>query len=284
MNLDNTSLKVQKFYDTMPYESYGVDFSVLFKSLRKDFGEIESVFKNKKVLEVGCGAGHISLYISKFAESVLGIDLSKKSIDFATEQSAKLGIKNATFIQANLFDEEFIEKNREKFDYILCYGVLHHTADPYKGFQQLLKMLNKDGIVTIGLYSRTMIKYRLQRKLILFLSGDDWKKREKWSRKLFKNKRDVTLFDSFVNPQVSFHSIGEIYFWLQKNNLEYLGSWPPIEISYYLEEIKSKLKINKTQNKFKSYNYNLFWFFVVEIIWTVLGKSIMVNLSAKKKF
>ena len=41
----------------------------------------------------------------------------------------------------------------EKFDIILCSGVLHHMDDPSKGLQALLEVLKNNGFLKLGLYS-----------------------------------------------------------------------------------------------------------------------------------
>ena len=40
------------------------------------------------------------------------------------------------------------------FDFILCNGVLHHTANPYKAFCSIVPYLKKNGYILIGLYNK----------------------------------------------------------------------------------------------------------------------------------
>jgi 23S rRNA (uracil1939-C5)-methyltransferase len=57
-----------------------------------------SEFKqNEKILDLYCGTGAISIYISKFAEKVTGIELNKGSIDIAKENAKLNNIKNCEF-------------------------------------------------------------------------------------------------------------------------------------------------------------------------------------------
>jgi 2-polyprenyl-3-methyl-5-hydroxy-6-metoxy-1,4-benzoquinol methylase len=269
--------QVKKLYNTIPYESYGTDFSVLLKSLRMDELSVHDFCRGKKALEVGCGAGHISLYLASLFEHVTSIDISEKSLEFAKQQALKSGALNISFEQANLFDPKVAERFNAQFDYVICYGVLHHTHDPAAGLKIISGFLKPGGIVTVGVYSRTLWKYRLQRKLVLMLAGQSWEKRERVARRLFAKKtRSVTVFDSFVHPQVSFHSIGEVMDWVKGPTLCYIGSWPPVEIGYYMKRIFSRVRQNSFMAKITA------WYWLVELLWLLSGKSIMVNVSARK--
>ena len=53
--------------------------------------------RRKRVLEIGCGDGRLTLQYAPFAESVLAIDPDRASIDEALWQLADLGIQNVDF-------------------------------------------------------------------------------------------------------------------------------------------------------------------------------------------
>ena len=55
----------------------------------------------------------------------------------------KNNIKNINFVVGDIFDDIFKD---EFFDIVLCNGVLHHTKDAYKGFQECAKWLKKGRI------------------------------------------------------------------------------------------------------------------------------------------
>src|SRR5207302_4663278 len=40
------------------------------------------------------------------------------------------------------------------FDFIVCYGVLHHLADPVAGLRALGRVLKPDGVIDIMVYGR----------------------------------------------------------------------------------------------------------------------------------
>jgi len=97
------------------------------------------------------------------------MDISKNSLLIANELKNKEKIENIHFIQKNILD---ISTEIEKFDVILCMGVLHHLSDPRKGLQILSKMLNKDGMVFLYVYGKLGgHKRMLNKELISIMLG-----------------------------------------------------------------------------------------------------------------
>lgn len=280
MKTQSVTEQVRELYDQVPYFAYGEDYFPVIKSLGMSREEFAAFAKDKRALEVGCGGGHLSAFLSQFFESVVGADISPHSLERARAEAAKRRIKNLEFIQADLFDEAFVNANESAFDFVLCYGVLHHTANSSLGYARLVKLLKPGGLLVVGVYSRTMLKYRLQRKWVLLNAGDNWQKRKEQANRLFFGGKgsDLELYDGYVNPQVSFHSIAEVFNWLKSNRLAYVGSWPPIELFAYLDLIR-KHHVRRT---YSSLNYSNFMFMIVELLWLLRGKSIMVSLAGKK--
>jgi 2-polyprenyl-3-methyl-5-hydroxy-6-metoxy-1,4-benzoquinol methylase len=54
-------------------------------------------FRRKRVLEIGCGDGRLTLQYAPFVSSVLAIDPDWASIDEASWQQADRGIRNVDF-------------------------------------------------------------------------------------------------------------------------------------------------------------------------------------------
>ncbi len=81
--------------------------------------------QNKKVLDIGCGNGRHALRIARFAREVVGIDISKKSIDLANQIAREMGINNFTGLAGNYSDPI----RNKYFDYALMVNVIHHIDD-----------------------------------------------------------------------------------------------------------------------------------------------------------
>lgn len=272
---DRISDQVANLYNQVPYATYDVDLFPIIKALGKTQDEFLLFAKDKHGLEVGSGGGHISSFLAGFFSSFTGVDISANSLELAKKEATNRNITNVNFILGNLFNPEFRAEHKEKYDFVLCYGVLHHTQNPEEGFRNLTELVKPGGIILVGVYSRTQWVYRVKRKIVLLLAGDSSQKRKTIANKLWFGGKgsDLLISDAYVHPQVSFHSIQQVYNWLKNNSLFYLGSWPPIEFGWYFRQVFKK--------PFKVTN-NIFWFFLVELLWFIRSKSVMVSVAAQK--
>ena len=105
-----------------------------------------------EILIAGCGSGHHSVQVAqRFPQArILAIDLSLTSLAYAARKTAELGIGNVEYAQADLLA---IGETGRRFDVIEAGGVLHHLADPFRGWSELLAVLRPGGFMAVGLYS-----------------------------------------------------------------------------------------------------------------------------------
>jgi len=82
----------------------------------------KAVPKQGKLLELGCGAGNLSIYFAQAGYSVTGVDIAPTAIDWAIENAAKANV-NVSFIQANVL--ALAEVPDESFDIALDGRCLH---------------------------------------------------------------------------------------------------------------------------------------------------------------
>ncbi len=158
---DDVSQKVKSQYEENPYprwrygnpsvkQKYSIEQSINIEikpnSINNRIGD-----RLLKVLVAGCGTGQDILYtqIYKNAE-VTCIDLSLTSLSYAQRKIKELEINNVQLIQMDILEVNLLE---EKFDIILCSGVLHHMDQPSKGLHALLGVLQTNGFLKLGLYS-----------------------------------------------------------------------------------------------------------------------------------
>lgn len=109
----------------------------------KNGEELREFLKGKKrILDAGCGNGRVTAllrtYSNPAATEVVGIDLT--AADVAAKNLAQY--QNVHFYTKNLQDDL---ADLGKFDYIYCQEVLHHTGNARKGFENLVKILEKRG-------------------------------------------------------------------------------------------------------------------------------------------
>lgn len=235
-----TSLKISDFYNDKPFPNYKENENLVSFINRGNNNYFISNFKKhigmgKKILEVGCGTGQVANFLAVQTNNIVfGLDLGLNSLKLAQNFAKQNSIFNVHYVHGDLFDDIFED---EKFDYIYCSGVLHHTDAPEIGFEKLVKLLKPNGIIIIGLYNfYGRIWTILKSKLLSF----DFFKKYGWlvDNKLreFKNypaKYDAWYKDQFQHPIESLHTFCEILEWFDKNKIKFIFSIPSMS---FLEE------------------------------------------------
>jgi SAM-dependent methyltransferase len=88
------------------------------------FKSLEGVTQ-KEVLDFGCGTGEISNELALLGAHVTGIDISPELVEIARRRVAINGVQDrAQFIACDVTKSPLPEN---KFDWVLCYAVLHHV-------------------------------------------------------------------------------------------------------------------------------------------------------------
>jgi SAM-dependent methyltransferase len=97
-------------------------------------------FKDKKVLDLGCGFGWHCRYASeKGATSVLGIDISQKMLARAKEST------NNPNVEYMCMAIEEIEFSKEKFDVVISSLVFHYIKDFDKLCKNIYNIITDNG-------------------------------------------------------------------------------------------------------------------------------------------
>jgi 2-polyprenyl-3-methyl-5-hydroxy-6-metoxy-1,4-benzoquinol methylase len=109
-------------------------------------------WKGKKVLEIGCGIGTDSINFVRAGADLTCVDLSQSSLELTKKRFDVFGLK-AKFYSANAEELSKIVP-LEKYDLIYSFGVIHHTPNPEKVFNEIKKYMNQDTVVKIMMYSK----------------------------------------------------------------------------------------------------------------------------------
>tara|TARA_X000001036_G_scaffold412487_1_gene426033 strand:- start:3453 stop:4355 length:903 start_codon:yes stop_codon:yes gene_type:complete len=246
--------KVKDFYNFKPFPNYKDNDNkntILEKGnenlLTKEFKK--KVGFNKKVLEVGCGTGQLSSYLSIGTNNnVVAMDATKESLKLANEFAKKNNLQNIHFLNADIFDDVLKDNF---FDFIWCNGVLHHTKNPYEAFKIIIKSLKQNGYILVGLYNKIGRVRTKFRKLLFKIFG----KRilliiDPTLRNLKKDSDEQIAWirDQYQHPVESMHTLDEVINWFNKNNLEFVSSIP--SSNYYNEDYDNLFKKTSEGNFF----------------------------------
>jgi 2-polyprenyl-6-hydroxyphenyl methylase/3-demethylubiquinone-9 3-methyltransferase len=119
--------------------------------LRVDFIKSKVDLKGKRVLDIGCGGGILAESLAREGAEVTGIDQGEKVIKIAKLHSLESQL-NINYEQINI--ENFIKKNKHKFDVITCLEMLEHVPDPASVIKACSQILKPDGKLFLSTINR----------------------------------------------------------------------------------------------------------------------------------
>ena len=109
-------------------------------------------FKDKVVLDAGCGMGRFSIVCGRFgAKEVFGLDASD-SVE-AAYHNAK-AFPHVHIVQGDIHRLPFRQGDGAEIDFAFSIGVLHHLDHPQRGFSSIVRHLKKDGSIFAWVYGR----------------------------------------------------------------------------------------------------------------------------------
>lgn len=106
-------------------------------------------FKNKKVLEVGSGAGRFTNILMKYTHADVHSVDSSNSV-YANKINNNNYINDRLNIyKASIYDLPFEEN---QFDIVICFGVIQHTPNIKKTMDSLCNQVKSDGLIIVDFY------------------------------------------------------------------------------------------------------------------------------------
>lgn len=102
--------------------------------------------KNDQVLDIATGSGFLALEFAKFAEKVIGADLTRNMLLHAREKQKSSGLGNTGFL---LSDVESLPFADEIFDIVSCRFAFHHFPDPVKALHEMKRVCKTHGRIVL---------------------------------------------------------------------------------------------------------------------------------------
>ncbi len=155
--------KIAKLFDIVG-EYFIPDFQSMAVFIAQCLNKEE--IENKTILDVGCGVGGACVFFAqKKAECVVGIDISRNSLNQAEKLKNKYALHNVNFQQENLLKLPF---SNNSFDVVFSVGVLPYVNDVYIAFDEIIRVLKKDGLLLLMMLRKTKydIFYELARRIL----------------------------------------------------------------------------------------------------------------------
>ena len=209
----------ETWFDT-PY------YHILYKD--RDFAEAEKfitllinylkIKKDSKIIDLACGKGRHSVFLNKMGYEVLGLDLSRQSIQH-NKQFENTTLK---FEVHDMRDEISGQLTTDRADAVLnlftSFGYFEDENDDRKVFQSISNILNDDGYFVLDFLNAKWVENTLVKEDIVTKEGIDFTIKKK-------------IKDQHVIKDITFSAGGEDFHFFEKVKLHTLE-----EMNIYAEE------------------------------------------------
>lgn len=135
----NLSNEGKKTYAEWQYEK-GIETIKFYLK----YTNIDEMFKDKTVLDIGCGAGGKTIfYASKGVKKIVGVEVLGKYKQEAEQLAKKFGVDDKfEFVCADAANTPFSD---ESFDTIIMNDAMEHVDEPEKVIDECYRILKKNG-------------------------------------------------------------------------------------------------------------------------------------------
>jgi SAM-dependent methyltransferase len=107
--------------------------------------------EDRSVLVAGCGTSQAAKYALRWPRAqVIGIDVSTTSIEKTETLKRKYGLGN---LEVHQLAVERATELGQRFEHVVCTGVLHHLPDPDAGLRALRDVLAPSGVMQLMVYA-----------------------------------------------------------------------------------------------------------------------------------
>ena len=193
-NPDGSVRDILENVEGIVFNENPLDFFIILA--RYKFGT-RFIKKTNKVIDVGCGHGLGSVFLSKYSNLVIGADRDKDLVNANNSNYKK--IKNLQFKEFDLLkpSKSFVNK----FDVVVSMDVIEHFKKQKLGtvVDSYYNLLNSDGFAIIGTPNIASRPYASQRRLDTHefeFTRDEF---EKTLLKKFKNVFIFSMTDEVVS-------------------------------------------------------------------------------------
>ncbi len=170
--------------------------------------------QKSKIIDLACGKGRHSIFLNKLGYDVLGLDLSKQSIEYDKQ------FENET-LHFHIHDmrEPFMgDKVDAVFNLFTSFGYFENDEDDKKVFNAVSSTLKKDGYFVLDYLNENFVRENLIEKSNVLRDTIDFKISKK-------------IMNGYIVKQIDFEDNGKDYSFFEKVKLHTLE-----KINHYAED------------------------------------------------
>ena len=150
-------------------------------------------YRDRAVLEVGCGAGVDLARFAKGGANVTGVDLAPSAIELAKANFSQRDLAG----RFEVADGEALPFVNDSFDLVYAHGVVQYTANPARLVDECRRVLKPNGEAIFQVYNRVSWLNALSKLMKVGLEHEDAPALRKFSipefRSLLAGFREVRI-------------------------------------------------------------------------------------------
>jgi SAM-dependent methyltransferase len=137
----------EEYVDEVERRKYFVEPHIL------RFADFER-WRDKKVLEIGCGIGTDTINFARHGALVTAVELSKESLQVAEQRAEVYGLSDRIRFCCSDAEELIRFLPLDAYDLIYSFGVFHHTSHPERVIEQMRHYARPGTVLKVMVYHR----------------------------------------------------------------------------------------------------------------------------------
>ena len=122
--------------------------------------KILNIERHDLVLDAGCGTGLFFGYIASKAETIVGLDISRKILLLAKERAKKL--QNIHLILA---DTDYTPLKRNIFNYVFAFTLIQNMPNPVKTLNEIEQVASSNAFIVVSGLKKAFAKEKFEELL-----------------------------------------------------------------------------------------------------------------------
>ena len=209
------------------------------------------LFRNKKIIDFGCGTGEMDFVFAGWGAQVKGFDFNDLSISRAN--SLKKSLSSSFDVKFEQGDVDDYPVEPESYDITVSLGVIAHVPDQENMFRRMVHATRNGGFIILGYIEDSGLIQRLLHRVIVKANSDKSDDevfkiaKEYFSEHIDRSVKfggrtaESVINDYLVNPHYIGISSQKLFSWAKIYGIEYYSAWPNIDLPFTVDSPYSKL-------------------------------------------